>query len=322
MPNRLLVAPVSVATLVLFANLATAQRVRIAEPARPTYADVSYGPDERDILDFYRAASAKPAPLLIYFHGGGFVAGDKRQGVTAAMVQMLKKSGVHFASINYRFVDGKGVIFPAPQLDGVRAVQFLRTKANEWNIDPTRLACFGDSAGAGIALWIGFHDDLADPKSDDPVSRQSSRISVVGSLAGQPTYDPIKIKKLIGGRAWEHPSTFTNFGVKTAEQALHPTPALQRLYDESAAITWLTKDDPPVFMIYTEPDGPLPPDARPGDGIHHPNFGRLLKNEMDKLGIENVFINENEGTHQPGESARKMFDFFLRHLGVEVPKRG
>jgi acetyl esterase len=322
MPNRLLVAPACVATFVLFDNLALAQRPRIVEPARPTYADVSYGPDERNNLDFYRATSEKPAPLLIYFHGGGFVAGDKRQGVTAAMVQTLKKSGVHFASINYRFVDGKGVIFPAPLLDGARAVQFLRTKADEWNIDSTRLACFGDSAGAGIAMWIGFHDDLADPNSDDPVLRQSTRVVAVGDLGGQATYDPIKVKELIGGRAWEHPSTFTIFGLKTANQALHPTPALKRLYDETAAITWLTKDDPPVFMIYTEPDGPLPPDARPGDGIHHPKFGRLLKKEMDKLGIENVFINEGDGTHQPGESAREMFDFFLRHLGVAVPKQG
>ena len=45
-----------------------------------------------------------------------------------------------------------------------------------------------------------------------------------------------------------------------------------RVYDEASATTHLTKDDPPVFMIYNEPDGNLPPDAQLGQGIHHPPF--------------------------------------------------
>lgn len=284
----------------------------------PTYADVSYGPAERNVLDFYQATSDKPAPLLIHIHGGGFVAGDKRQGINAFVVKTLNSSGIHFASVNYRFVDGKDVLFPAPQLDGARAVQFLRTKAEDWNIDANRLACFGGSAGAGISLWIGFHDDLADADNPDPVLRQSSRVVAVGSMGGQPTYDPIKIRELIGGRAWEHPSIFKVYGLKNADEALHPTPAMQKLYDVSSAITWLTKDDPPVFMIYNEADGPLPADAKPGQGIHHPNFGRMLKEQMDKLGIENVFVNSNAGKNQTGNVIVEMVEFFKRHLGVST----
>ncbi|HVW38118.1 MAG TPA: alpha/beta hydrolase, partial [Pirellulales bacterium] len=258
------------AFLTLLAACAPAQQNKAAPEAKPTFADVAYGPAERNVLDFYQAPGEKPAPLLIHIHGGGFVGGDKK-GVNAGMVEALNAAGIHFASINYRFVDGKHVLFPAPQLDGARAVQFLRSKAKEWNIDRERIACLGGSAGAGISLWIGFHDDLADPKSDDPVLRESSRIVAIGSLGGQPTYDPIKIRELIGGRAWEHPSIFKVYGLSGAEEALHPTAAMQRLYDESSAITWLTKDDPPVYMVYNEADGPLPADAKPGRGIHHPN---------------------------------------------------
>jgi acetyl esterase/lipase len=273
------------------------------------------------VLDFYQAATDKPAPLLIYIHGGGFVGGDKRLGINAGMVQTLNGFGIHFASINYRFVDGKDVIFPTPQLDGARAVQFLRSKAGDWKIDPKRVACCGGSAGAGISMWIGFHDDLADPDNADPVLRQSTRVLAVGSIGGQSTYDPIKIKELIGGRAWEHPSLFKIYGLKDADEALHPTPAQRRLYDEGSAITWLTKDDPPVFMIYSEADAPLPPDAKPGDGIHHPNFGRMLQKRMDELGIENVFINQDAGKNQLGDPIRQMVDFFLRHLGVRTVQR-
>lgn len=303
----------AIATVVTFITNASAQQQPQVEP---TFADVSYGPAERNVLDFYQATSDRPAPLLIYIHGGGFVGGDKRQQLNANMLPMFKKGGVHFASINYRFVDGKNVIFPAPQLDGARAVQFLRSKAADWNIDAKHVACFGGSAGAGISLWIGFHDDLADPDNPDPVLRQSSRISAVGSMGGQATYDPIKIRELVGGRAWEHPSIFKIYGIEGADEALHPTPAMQKLYDESAAITFLTKDDPPVYMIYNEADGPLPKDAKPGQGIHHPNFGRMLKERMDELGIENVFVNTDGGKNPAPAAIPNMLEFFKKHLGL------
>jgi acetyl esterase/lipase len=266
-----------------------AQRDAVAAQLHPTRADVAYGPYERNVLDFYQAKSATPTPLIIYIHGGGFVGGDKKT-LHPDMVELANKKGISVAAINYRFVDGKDLIFPTPQRDSARALQFLRTKAKEWNIDPKKIACYGGSAGAGTSMWIAFHDDLADPKSDDPVLRESTRITAVGTLGGQGTYDPIEIKKLIGGRAWEHPSIFRVYGVTTTDELLNPTPEKKKLYDEAAAITHLTKDDPPLLMYYSEADGPLPADARPGQGIHHPNFGRQLKAKMDELGIENEFV--------------------------------
>ena len=278
---------------------------------KPTHADVSYGPHGRNVLDFYRADSDSPTPLIVYIHGGGFVGGNK-DSFSPAMLQGALDSKISFASIHYRFVDGEEVIFPAPQHDGARAVQFLRSKAKEWNIDPERVACYGGSAGAGISMWIGFHDDLANPKSDDPVLRQSTRIQAIGTFGGQAFYDPIKIKELIGGRAWEHPSIFKVHGVKNAEEALNPTPEQKKLYDEGSAITFLTKDDPPLYMVYSEADGPLPEDARPGQGIHHPNFGKLLKREMDALKIENVYVHTKDA--RGTDINRQMLEFLKKHL--------
>lgn len=257
--------------------------------AQPTHADVAYGPHERNVLDFFQAKSDKPTPLVVYIHGGGFVGGNK-DSINPALVKAANEAGISVASLHYRFVNGKDIIFPAPQHDCARALQFLRSKAAEWQIDPKRVACFGGSAGAGISMWLGFHEDLADPKSDDVVARQSTRIVAIGTMGGQSTYDPIKIKELIGGRAWEHPSIFKVYGVKNAEEALHPTPQQQKLYDEGSAITHLTKDDAPLYMIYNEPDIVPPADAKPGEFIHHPNFGKQLKKAMDELGIENVYV--------------------------------
>jgi acetyl esterase len=219
-------------------------------PIAPTQADVHYGPHERQVLDFYQAKSDKPTPVIVYIHGGGFVAGDKRS-INADILQGALDAGISVAAIHYRFVDGDKIIFPAPQLDGARSVQFLRSKAADWNIDPARIGCFGGSAGAGISMWIGFHDDLAKPDSADPVERQSTRIRVIGTMGGQGTYDPLKIKQLIGGRAHEHPSLLKVYGLKSMDQAMAPSPEIQRLYDEASAITHLTKDDPPLYMVTT-----------------------------------------------------------------------
>ena len=289
---------------------AKSQNQSAADAIKPTQGDVKYGPAERNVLDFYQAKSEEPTPLVIYIHGGGFVGGNKN--VAPAQVKMFHDAGISVAAIHYRFVDGKDIIFPAPQHDGARAVQFLRSKAKEWNIDPKRVACFGGSAGAGISMWIGFHEDLADPNSDDPIKRESTRIQAIGTFGGQSTYDPIKIKELIGGRAWEHPSVFKVYGVRDAEEALHPTPTMQKLYDEGSAITHLTKDDPPLYMVYNEADGPLPADARPGQGIHHPNFGRHLKAAMDELKIENVFVNAPDAKGRNVQA--EMLEFFQKQF--------
>lgn len=65
-------------------------------------------------------------------------------------------------------------------------------------------------------------------------------------------------------------------------------------------------------MIYNEADGPLPEDARPGQGIHHPNFGRQLKQKMDELGVENVFVYVPEAKGR--NPVREMLEFFEKHL--------
>ncbi|NDB74757.1 MAG: hypothetical protein EB141_03775, partial [Verrucomicrobia bacterium] len=69
-----------------------------AEPQRaPTQANVPYGTHERQVLDFYRAESATPTPVVFHIHGGGWVAGDKK-GV-AGMEKYLA-AGISVVSIN------------------------------------------------------------------------------------------------------------------------------------------------------------------------------------------------------------------------------
>ena len=53
----------------------------------------------------------------------------------------------------------------------------------------------GGSAGAGISLWLAFHDDLADPQSPDPIARESTRLTCAGVMGPQTTLDPQQMKE-------------------------------------------------------------------------------------------------------------------------------
>ena len=251
----------------------------------PDVADVRYGPHERNVLDIWKAkplpGQTGPTPVVVFFHGGGFRGGDK-SSVPAWLVIKCLDAGISVASANYRL--SQTAAFPAPMLDGARAIQFVRYKAAELGIDPDRIAASGNSAGAGIALWVGFHDDLADPTSGDAVERASSRVCCLGVDGAQTSYDPRFIKSLIGGRAHEHPALRWFYGIKSEAEV--DSPRAQRLFEEASPINYVTSDDPPVIMFYAEPDAPLPPDAKAGQGIHHPRFGWALKSKLDPLGVE------------------------------------
>lgn len=263
----------------------------------PTQANVHYGEHERQVLDFWKAESDKPTPVLVYIHGGGFVGGSK-DGVNPGMIAACAKAGVSFASINYRYTTQAP--YPAPMLDGGRAIQFLRSKAAEWNIDAKRIGAFGGSAGAGISMWLAFHDDLAKPDSSDPVERQSSRLTCAGSMGGQASYDPLQIKEWLGGSAWKHGAFIPFYAVKSADEAEYGKPEVRKLAHDASVINHLTKDDAPVFFVYSEPDKPLSDTDRPGTGIHHPKFAHILREKMTALGIESVYRHSTDGKQPNG----------------------
>jgi acetyl esterase/lipase len=58
--------------------------------------------------------------------------------------------------------------------DVKRALQYIRYRADEFNIDKSKIILAGNSAGADISLWITFKNDLADAQNSDPVLRESS----------------------------------------------------------------------------------------------------------------------------------------------------
>lgn len=274
-------------------------------PAKPTpdIAGEKYGPHERNVLDLWKAKSDTPTPLVVFIHGGGFRAGSK-EALSTSMLKGLLTQGISVMAINYRL--SPEVHFPAHFNDCGRAIQYARSKAKEWNLDPKRFAASGGSAGAGTSLWIGFHDDMADPSSPDPVLRQSTRLTCMAVLGAQSSYDPRVIREWVGEAAAKHPALEGFYGLKSEET---DSPKAHKLYEAASAINYLTEDDPPVYAYYSEPRQ-LPPDAKPGQGIHHINFGLRLKQKMDKYGIECVVRHHDEGVNADEGSV----SFLVQHL--------
>ena len=320
---------VAVVSSLLIAGAATAQLVTSdgrrpqGEPARqpavapPDFANVSYGPYRRNVLDLWKAKTDKPAAVFVFFHGGGFMGGDKSDYSAAMLTRMIQEcpqSGIAFVSADYRLVIGDGAApYPAPMLDGARVIQFLRARAREWNLDPRRIAIGGASAGANLSLWVALHDDLANPTADDPVVRESSRVCCVISWDGQTSNDPHTLKQLLGGPRTEHPALLPFYGVKTRDEL--ESPAMRKVEVESSAVNHASQDDPPVLLIYGRRMTPLPlPETTDwGTAIHHPAFGKLLKDKLDPLGVPCQFYYGDSPQAMP---AGTELQFLKKHLHV------
>ena len=229
------------------------------------------------------------------------------------MLNDLRASGISVAAIHYRFVTKDP--FPAPMHDGARAVQFLRAKAGDFNIDPKRIACFGNSAGAGMSLWLAFHDDLAKPDSKDPVERHSTRLACAGSSGGQTTYNPRQIMEWMAVATLDpHPSLYPFYGIFAEEELEQPEK--QKLVYDASPISHVNAGDPPVYLSYTQKNEPVTEVTPPNQYIHHPIFGVKLKDVMDAKKLECILK-----VGVPKQTAnRGLFEFLCKHLGAQPKK--
>lgn len=256
----------------------------------PTIANGRYGPLERNVFDLWQPNAKRPTPLMVYIHGGGFVNGDKA-AISPKLLQMLLDKGIAVMAINYSLMPAH--LYPQPYKDAGRAIQFARSNATKWNIDIARIGAMGSSAGGLTSLWLGFHDDLAEPNAIDPVLRESTRLRVLAVWSAQTTLVPEIVGPRIGQATLKH-SFYTGrfFGLKPDDMALEKG---RKLTKEASPLEHLSKDDPPVWAFYSVAEKPQTSETTISDAIHHPYFGKVLKEEMDKLKIECKLRHKDDG---------------------------
>ena len=80
-----------------------------------------------------------------------------------------------FTAFILRYRLGKKYLLPVPLVDARRAVRLVRSRANDYHIDPRRIVVVGFSAGGNLAGLTGTQFEPGKPDAEDPVERVSSR---------------------------------------------------------------------------------------------------------------------------------------------------
>lgn len=154
------------------------------------YDDIQYGPVEGwQLLDVYRpkACSGKKLPVIVSFHGGGWVYGTKE--VYQFYCMSLAQRG--FAVVNYTYRLAPEYKFPAPFEDINLVFEWIYANAEEYGLDTDNLFAVGDSAGGhGIALYAAFCTNDEYASKFDFKKPEGMKLRAVALNCG--LYDPIK----------------------------------------------------------------------------------------------------------------------------------
>ena len=268
-----------------------------ASVPNPTLSELAYGDHDRQVLDFWKAPSDKPTPLVFVIHGGGWMGGSKERLNRFVDAAALLKEGISVVAINYRDIRNAQNLKPpvqAPLDDAARALQFVRSKAEEWNIDKSRIAAAGASAGACSSLWLLYHDDLAEPESEDPIARESTRHFCAAVNNAQTTLDPKQMKE------WTPNSKYGAhaFGMNSFDQFLAERENILPWIAEYSPYALASTDDPPVYLYYK---GAAPAIGKPQkDPTHTANFGLKLQQRCKEMGLkcELVHSGAKHATHK------------------------
>lgn len=252
--------------------------------------DVAYGANHRlQRLDAYLQVGELPSPVLIEIHGGGFRRGAKSQGDSGSerfldrrgIVARALRAGISVVSIDYRLTPGHR--FPDQVEDATRAVQFVRSKAQEWRIDPQRIALCGSSAGGHLALWVGLHGDMAEPTAEDTIKRQSSRVRAVIAMSAPADFSRFDPRTLRGSRR-RLTGLLLDF-LSCTPRGFIEDPACRARVREASPIHLASADDPPVMLVYHDPRGR--PTGKPPAFVDNPHsvwFGVWMSDALRSCG--------------------------------------
>lgn len=188
--------------------------------------DIVYGEQPRNTLDVYLPAHAKDAPVVVFFHGGGWNSGDKDnyKFVGAA----LAGQGYIAVLPNYRLYPQ--VKFPAFMHDAARAVAWVKSQLSSWPADPQRVYLMGHSAGAHIAALLALDGEyLAE------VAMSSNELRGVIGLAGPYDFIPFSFGYM-----------YDLFGPPER-------------YPASQPINYVRADAPPMFLAHGTQDRTVVP---------------------------------------------------------------
>lgn len=145
------------------------------------FEDINYGDGERQQLDILFPEETSPKGVVLFFHGGGFTGGDKEQAFDELLLETMQAvldDNIAIVSANYTLLTtpgNQGVISALE--DGTLVIDFIQDGLADLNIPTNKIVLAGTSAGAGIAQWNGFKNEI------------NAQVQGVLAIAAQSTYD-------------------------------------------------------------------------------------------------------------------------------------
>ena len=204
---------------------------------RPT---VEYGRHDGEPLlgDAYLPKAPGAYPAVIAVHGGGWQGGSK--AAYRFWGPWLAQRGYVVFSIDYRLAKPGKKMFPESVRDVRASVQFLRSRAAEFKVDPDRIALMGDSAGAHLAALAALGGEaFANGYKDDPYAQVSARVKAL--IAAYGVFDM--------AQQWDH-DLLNRPGDNIAEKYLGAPPFMDRkLYFDGSPLSYAMKSSSGVSVL-------------------------------------------------------------------------
>lgn len=173
-----------------------------------------YGSDPLQSLTLWKPVAAKPAPVILFVHGGGWRMGSARTATGAEKVRHFTGAGYALASIDYRLVPAATVEQQAA--DVAAAIAWVKREGAKQGLDASRIVLMGHSAGAHLVALVG-----TDPRYLAAVGLEPKDVRGVVALDGA-AYD---VPTQFAAAGPQMRQTYTQaFGADAARQrALSPT---------------------------------------------------------------------------------------------------
>jgi acetyl esterase/lipase len=218
-------------------------------------------------LDVYQAQdAATPNPTLIYFHGGGWVAGSKE----ASMLTFLPFLDMGWNVVNVEYRLAKISLAPAAVQDSLCALRWVYRNGKDYNVDTNRLVLMGNSAGGHLALTTGTIPTSASLDSLCPGNEELKVAAIIN------WYGITDVNELLAG------PNVRNYAVAW----LGGMPNREEIAKRISPLTYVRAGLPPIISIQGDAD-PIVPYSQ----------NVRLHEALDKTGIRNQFVTIPSGKH-------------------------
>jgi len=276
------------------------------------YQNIEYGKNERNKLDILIPKSDSKTPLVIYLHGGGYKGGKKENSYRKNNIERISEilnNKIAFATINYTFLNNENGLISSLN-DAKLALQFLRYNHDKFNLDKNRVVVWGVSSGANSVLWLGLSDDMANPKSENKVLRESTRVQGIVSINGAHSFNSQNWKKMINMSDKIFDFMIKRFlrypGMDVDKWLVHYK--LKKYQEAIDYFDFMDSSDPPMLVANY---GDMVPKSLSSFN-HHPIHAKYLKQRADSLSIENYVFAPELGIES--KDMNGILDFILKQL--------